>query len=237
MPPLFYTPDSLAPNQDLDLGADNARHIVQVLRMAVGDALCLTDGRGRIADCVIKSADKRRCVATVLKTADTPKHGPSLALAIAFTKHAGRNEWLLEKAAELGVDAIYPVAAQRAEKMNFRWDRWQGILIAAMIQSQQAHLTQIHAAQDLLSILDHVSPDFQVLLAHCAPDLPRTKIHQALAPGTDTLIFVGPEGDFTHEEIALAQRRGVACIDLGQRRLRTETAAIAACAYFRLLNA
>lgn len=234
--PLFFVPEAVEAGAIVDLPEDTARHVVQVLRMEPGQELMLTNGQGRVAHSRITETGKKRCSVTVVSHQQYQPEGPSLTLAVAFTRHAGRNEWLLEKATELGVRNIIPILAHRSTKERFRFDRWAGILISAMLQSQQYFLPTLHEPQSLQQILQAHQSVPQKLVAHCMPNLPRIPVHQAFKNAADALLLIGPEGDFTEEEVQQAMAQGAQGIDLGNTRLRTETAAMAVCAYFKLIN-
>lgn len=231
---LFYEDNPLTPGSTIALSEDTARHAVQVLRMKEGAIIALTNGRGREAMCRIEEAGKKRCSVKIEAVEDHREATPRLHLAVAFTKHIARNEWLLEKAVELGVTKIIPLVAARVERPKYRLDRWRSILASAMIQSQQYWMPELTDATTFNDVMVQ-HQDFLKLLPHCEEKM-RTPLTNALERGKDTLILIGPEGDFTEEEVILGVAQKAIPITLGRTRLRTETAAIAACAYFHLLN-
>lgn len=233
--PVFFQDKDFKPAALLELEEDAARHVVQVLRMEVGEVLELSNGRGVAAECIITQTAKKRCTVRIGEPRFIPQLSPSLTLAIAFTKNAARNEWLLEKATELGVQRITPILTSRTERERFRFDRFKGILISAMMQSQQYWLPLLDEPVAFKDLLSEPTSDV-LLLAHCIDQLPRKTLAEGLGTGKSARLFIGPEGDFTPEEVALAMNASATGIFLGNTRLRTETAAIAACAYFHLLN-
>lgn len=221
---------------ELWLEEDTAKHVVQVLRMENGEQLRLTDGAGTLATATISNAQKKKCSVTLnevqkFEPAATPFH-----LCVAFTKNTSRNEWLLEKATELGVTTIVPLIAARSERERFRHDRWQNILVSAMLQSQQYYLPELAEPAELPAVLKRFEAVKQKFIAHCISEEERTSISGSMAPHKETLIFIGPEGDFTSEEVALCMAQGCRPIVMGANRLRTETAAMAACAYFNMIQ-
>lgn len=218
------------------LDESTARHVVQVLRMKVGEELLLTDGQGAQAVAEIKEAGKKSCSVRVLQVRQTPPRAAALHLCIAFTKNASRNEWLLEKATEMGVASITPLITARGEKTHPKPERWRTILISAMLQSQQTFLPTLTAPQTLEAALRIHDATAQKFFAHCVDGLPRAPLAEALLKGQNTAIFIGPEGDFNPTEISLAEAAGCSAVSLGHTRLRTETAALAACALFHLVN-
>lgn len=234
--PLFFHDAPTQQGQTLWLAEDTARHVVQVLRMQPGEALRLTDGKGSITTVTITTTDKKKCSALVQDVVTTPPPAYPLHLAIAFTKNTARNEWLLEKATEIGVRTIIPLQAARREKERIRPERWQQILISAMLQSQQAYVPLLEAPLTLPQLWQQYAHVSQKLLAHCLTESPRIPLLEACKPQRETLICIGPEGDFNIDEIEAAEAAGATAVSLGHRRLRTETAAMSVCTYYNLLN-
>jgi 16S rRNA (uracil1498-N3)-methyltransferase len=235
--PLFYHSGSLPENTELELEEDTGRHIVQVLRMQTGEGLLLTDGKGTLATTSISKAEKKKCRVRIEKLEKQADREFKLHLAVAFTKNSSRNEWILEKATELGVSSIIPLISSRSEKEKFRFDRWQNILIAALIQSQQYYLPQLYNATSLKEILKIFNSTEQKLIGHCIDTETRLPLPEAMNKNKNTIMLIGPEGDFTNEEVKNFLGQGYTGVTMGRQRLRTETAAIAACAYFNLVNA
>ena len=234
--PVFYQDVDFLPGKLLTLNEDTAKHITQVLRMDVGESVEIANGKGMAATGVIEIAAKRKCSVRIGQTKETPKPAPALQLAIAFTKNTSRNEWLLEKATELGVQRIIPLTTERTERERFRYDRFQNILISAMMQSQQYWLPILEEAMPLETVLKD-GFEGKILVAHCMGNISRKPIHEALKRGNHAMIFIGPEGDFSEAEVNFLMAKGAEGIILGNTRLRTETAAMAACAFFQMLNA
>lgn len=233
---LFFHDTPLQQGVELQLEEDTARHVVQVLRMQPGQQIQLTDGKGHLATASITRAEKKKCSVLIEAVVFFEQRDPRLHLAVAFTKNASRNEWLLEKATEMGVHSIIPVIATRTEREKIRYDRWKNILVSAILQSQQFHLPHLLEATSLKDILSKYSDAPQKLVAHCMEDKQRNPLSIALQPHKETLILIGPEGDFTAEEVALCEAQQCTGISLGDTRLRTETAAMAACAFFNMIN-
>lgn len=234
--PIFYQEGDFSAGTLLELSEDAARHVVQVLRMNGGDLLELANGKGISASCTITDTGKKRCTVRIEQLTEVAQPTPALHLAISFTKNAARNEWLLEKAAELGVQRISPLITARTERERFRYDRFKGILVSAMMQSQQYWLPVLDEPMPFIEFVE-ASAGAHRMIAHCMDELSRVPVEAALAKQQDMLLLVGPEGDFTEEEVGLVMRNGGTGISLGNTRLRTETAAIAACALFHLRNA
>ena len=232
----FYHDALLKQGQEISLDEDTARHVVQVLRMVAGEQLQLTDGKGHVAITSIIQTEKKKCRLRVDAVTFHEAPAAGLHLCLGFTKNASRNEWLLEKATELGIKSITPLITTRTEREKLRYDRLKNILISALLQSQQYHLPMLHEAMSLKAALEYHKEAGQKLVGHCIDTLERKPLAGLLKPGKETVILIGPEGDFTEEEVNLCIEAQYAGVTMGTQRLRTETAAMAACAYFNLIN-
>lgn len=233
---LFFHDGELQQGSEIQLAEDSTRHIVQVLRMQPGHKLELTDGKGHLATASIARAEKKKCSVLIEAVQYFKPAEPQLHMAIAFTKNASRNEWLLEKCTEMGISTIIPLMAHRTEREKIRYDRWTNILVSAMMQSKQYNLPILKEAAPFKQVIEQYGHVSQKILAHCIEERPRKRIADAILPHKETLILIGPEGDFTGEEVALCEAAGFTAMSMGTNRLRTETAAMAACAYFNMIN-
>lgn len=244
--PFFFYPQRLHAGELVALPEDTARHVAQVLRMQPGDVLQLTNGEGMNADCLIVDAAKKKVSVRCESVTQEPAPAPQLHLAVAFTKNASRNEWLLEKATELGVSRITPLITARSIRERVRAERGKAILISAMLQSRQCWLPQLDEPTPFERMFAQQEPAF---IAHCMEQVPeeissektvfippRQPLLQALKKGQNAAIFIGPEGDFTPAELTLAIAAAATPVSLGTNRLRTETAALAAITCFYLLH-
>jgi 16S rRNA (uracil1498-N3)-methyltransferase len=220
---MFYV-DNLG-EELVTLDEDNSKHIINVLRMQNGDELLLTDGKGKKARAIIVDDNRKRCVAKVQATERERERERKVTIAISLVKNSSRFEWFLEKAAEIGVDEIIPLLCDRTEKEKFRFDRLQGILISAMLQSQQCWLPVLHQPTELKSVVQSNNYQ-QKFIAHCEPSNRQELSHQPLSQSISQIILIGPEGDFTPGEITEALENGFLPVSLGATRLRTETAGI-----------
>lgn len=234
--PLFFHGAALTEGTRVNLADDTARHVIQVLRMQCGERLELTNGQGYRAEAEITEVSKKACSVHIHTNHFYERRNPVLHLGVAFTKNTARNEWILEKVTELGVATIITLQAARSEREKFRYDRWRNILVSAMLQSQQYYLPVLESTKSLTDIYSTYSTAEQKLVAHCIGDFARTPLHRALKKGKETLLLIGPEGDFTLEEVNELTSNGFEGISMGANRLRTETAAVAACAWFNMLN-
>lgn len=229
---IFYTPD-IAINPALP--EEEAKHAVRVLRLPEGSEILLTDGKGYFYEAIIEQAHPKHCLVNITKKWEQPSlWNFHVHIAVAPTKNMDRMEWFCEKATEIGIDAITCLNCRYSERKEVKNNRLEKILISAMKQSQKARmplLTGMTAFKDL------VKQPFngRKFIAHCeAGEKPLLK--QIYQPGEDALILIGPEGDFSPEEIQLAIQEGFTPISLGESRLRTETAALAACHTLHVLN-
>jgi len=229
---LFYSRHIAFPVHPLD--EEESCHIVKVLRLKEGDTVFLTDGEGNMHRCSIVEAVARRCQVRILDTETTPPDPFRIHIAIAPTKNINRFEWFLEKATEIGVDVITPLICAHSERLNVKTDRLVRVLIAAMKQSWRSRLPGL---QDPARFNDLVHRDFpgQKFIAYC--ETGKTKLlHKVYKPGSSVLILIGPEGDFSPEEVSGAIQAGFIPVSLGISRLRTETAGIVACCMIMVRN-
>jgi 16S rRNA (uracil1498-N3)-methyltransferase len=232
--PFFYI-EKYDPSQNkIELDEDTSRHVVQVLRMKEGEKLNLTDGKGTLITTQIIGAHKKHCNVQVIVTSNQQPATRKTTIAISLLKNTSRFEWFLEKATEIGILEIIPLICERTEKQKFRYDRMKGICVSAMLQSQQTWLPELHEPQALDLTLKNAS-GFVNMIAHCEEGKKHT-IQDLLSkyPGDSYTIYIGPEGDFTPEEIEYAGAMQCFHITLGKRRLRSETAGVVAATILNL---
>lgn len=231
---LFYNPDIHEATSSLTFDKEESKHIVKVLRKSVGDVLHITNGLGWMFDAEIINADIKKCQANIINARQHPKREYKLHLAVAPTKMNDRFEWFLEKATEIGIDTITPILCDHSERKVIKLDRFEKILQSAMKQSLQCYLPTIN---ELTPFNNFVNQDFegQKYIAHCE-DSDRKSLKNQLKPDQDIVILIGPEGDFSVKEIETALQHNFIPVTLGNTRLRTETAAIAACHSVAFVN-
>lgn len=220
-------------SESFALGADHVKHLLQVLRKKEGDQIIITNGMGRLWKAKILETGKKQ-IRVDLENSEY--HLPAkhrLTLGIAFTKNASRNEWILEKAVELGVAAILPLQTERGDKYAFKLQRAQTILKSAAIQSRKPWFPELLESVPFKRIFSDRTPDL-ICIAHCQEEPAREDIKDINFSVAETLILIGPEGDFGPEEINLAYAAGAKGLALGSARLRTETAALVACTHHYL---
>ncbi len=217
------------------LNEETSRHVVQVLRMENGEQLQLTDGKGILATATITDNNRKRCQVAIIQTSSITAPTANVTIAISPVKNNSRFEWFLEKATEIGVNTIIPIICSRTEKQHFKFDRMQSILISAMLQSQQAWLPELHQPIKFKDAVLKASQE-QKFIAHCEDENNKVQLTSALANHSSSkLILIGPEGDFTKDEIELALANSFKPVALGDTRLRTETAGIVAATLLRLV--
>jgi 16S rRNA (uracil1498-N3)-methyltransferase len=230
---VFYTPTIASDH--FTLSEEESKHCVRVLRMGAGEELVLVDGRGGFYKAVIENADPKKCsVKIVEEQKEFGKRSHFLHIACAPTKNIERFEWFLEKATEMGIDGITPLICDHSERSSVKNERLEKVIVSAMKQSLKAYLPELNEA---VKFTEMIKMDFdgKKFIAHCAEG-EKKHLKELIRPGEKILILIGPEGDFSLKEIELALQNGFVQVSLGPSRLRTETAALAACHTVNLMN-
>ncbi len=218
------------------LSEEESLHCTQVLRKKPGDTLNLVDGRGNWYEGLLMEGGKKKCRILIQKTvANYQKRPFRLHIGLAPTKQMERTEWFLEKATEIGVDEITLLQCKRSERAHIRMDRLQKIVLSAMKQSLRAYLPLLHDMTPFHAFVEAANPDARRFIAYMG-ESPHHTLLENYKPGSDVYIMIGPEGDFTPEEVQKALDCGFSGINLGPHRLRTETAGIVACHAINLIN-
>lgn len=237
---LFYTPEVKPEQLSYQLSEEESKHAVRVLRLNLGDQVFLIDGKGGLFEAEIAEAHPKRTKLHVVSY--TEAYGRSryrLHLAVAPTKSMDRMEWFLEKGTEIGVQEITPLLCDHSERKEIKLDRLNKIVVAAAKQSLKAYIPRVNPMISIENFLDNLEDGQRVVekgIAHCEKDAEKEFITQAFKPHGDYVLMIGPEGDFSPREVRLCLSRGFIPISLGESRLRTETAAVLACAEVALLN-
>ena len=226
MPHTFFAPDLNGPAYTLP--EDESKHAVRVLRLQRGDAVELLDGRGGVFQAEVSDDNPKRCQLRVVGEQQVPRRPYFVHVAVAPTKNLDRMEWLVEKATEIGIDRLSFLRGARSERRELKLDRLERIAVSALKQSGQAWLPQLDELTDFAAFVRQVPDPTTTFIAHLAEG-ERLNLSQVAAQGAGCCVLIGPEGDFTPEEIGLALQRGIRPVALGHSRLRTETAALAAC--------
>jgi 16S rRNA (uracil1498-N3)-methyltransferase len=240
--PFFYKEDITTAQTMVTLDEATSKHIVQVLRMQNGEPLQLTDGKGNLFTCKISDNNRKHCSVIIEQTTNCQPPINNVSIAISLLKNTARFEWFLEKAIEIGVTEIIPLVCDRTEKITFKFERLNSIVISAMLQSQQTWLPLLHQPQQLKNLTSKPFSNCTKFIAHCEESekinlvdklteqkkMSAAKILSSNVDSAQVLILIGPEGDFTKIEIEAALKNGFTPVSLGNTRLRTETAGVAA---------
>jgi 16S rRNA (uracil1498-N3)-methyltransferase len=232
---LFYTPDIDPSLPQYFLSEEESKHAVRVLRLTVGDAVTLIDGKGGLYKAEIKDAHPKRTILQINSVKqEFNKRNHYLHIAIAPTKNLDRVEWFLEKATEIGIDEISLIICQRSERKEAKVERLDKIITSATKQSIKAYHPVLNAPVTLNQFLKQPF-DGQKFIAHC-DEGEKISLAQSIEKQSRYLILIGPEGDFSPAEVDAALQNGYKAITLGESRLRTETAALEACFEVNFLN-
>lgn len=243
---LFYAPDIAT---TLTLPEDESQHCVQVLRAQAGEHILVTDGVGALFQCEITNPHRKHCEVVILsEERPEPLHEGYVHIAIAPTKNIDRLEWMIEKCTEMGIDEITPILCEHSERKVINDERLRKIMISAAKQSLKTTFPRLNALTPLASFLPSSSEESR-FIAHCMSDEESASLQANYRPtpgkealwhhvkrGNSTLVLIGPEGDFSPQEIALALHSGFVPVSLGKARLRTETAGLTACHTIILAN-
>jgi len=229
---IFYTPD--ISGIEYTFSEDESKHAIRVLRMNLGDTVSLVDGKGNFFEAVITDSNPKRCKVLVNNVINNfEKRSYHLHIAISPLKNPDRFEWFLEKATEIGIDEVTPLLSEHTEKRNINLERANRIIESAMKQSIKAFHPMLNPLTKLTDFVSKPSQGIR-MIATCNGD--RHLIRDCYNPGQAALILIGPEGDFTDEEVASTKNYGFIPITLGVSRLRTETAGIVACQSISFVN-
>jgi 16S rRNA (uracil1498-N3)-methyltransferase len=225
--PFFYKEDLIASTTNVVLDVATSKHIVQVLRMQNGEQLQLTNGKGGLFTAQITDNNRKRCTVKITQQSTIANLKSKITIAISPVKNNTRFEWFLEKVTEISVSEIVPLICSRTEKTAFKFDRMKSILVSAMLQSQQCWLPVLQEPTKFNELVKS-SAQQQKFIAHCIDDAKRSLADLSNATLSSKIILIGPEGDFTADEIELALQNHYSAVSLGETRLRTETAGIVA---------
>lgn len=233
---LFYAPNLDPAEGSYTFPEEESKHAVRVLRLQTKDRIHLTDGRGTLCEAEIEDASQRHCTVRILQRWERfEQRNYELWMAVAPTKNMDRLEWFVEKATEMGVDRITPLLTDHCERRTVKIERLEKVALSAVKQSLKAYAPRI---DELTPLKEWIQQPFEGkrLIAHCEPGFERTLLKNAVQPGERVMVLIGPEGDFSPEEIRLAAEHGFQNISLGTSRLRTETAALAVVCTVAMIN-
>jgi 16S rRNA (uracil1498-N3)-methyltransferase len=230
----FYTDASQITGASLTLTDDEAKHIIRVLRKEPGDHLWVTDGADNAYESVIRSTDNHQVICEILSRHHHINESLlDVTLAVGVVKNPSRMDWLIEKCTELGVRKFIPLRSERSVHYTAKLERWSALALAAMKQSMRCWLPQMEPVAEFKAFIASL-PDYDLKIILHETVEPALHLHQVAAhhpEARSVLLLVGPEGGFTDEEVAMAEKAGFHAASLGTRRLRTETAAVAAAAW------
>ena len=231
---LFYIQNA---NNDLQfLPKEESKHAVKVLRLQEGDLLAITNGIGDVFTAKVTFANQKKCAVNIIETEHFERNKFKIHIAVAPTKLNDRYEWMLEKMTEMGIDEITPIICQRSERKVLKLDRMERIIISAVKQSWKAYKPVINEPVKYSEFIKKAKFD-QQFIAHCNGGCGSDSHLKNMASGNKSIgILIGPEGDFTEGEVALAIENDWVKTGLGSARLRTETAALVACFTLNLIN-
>lgn len=218
------------------LPEDEAKHCVRVLRLAEGSEIEIVDGKGNLFVCELSEANAKRCAVDIVSKRYIPSHwGCGITVAIAPTKNIDRLEWMVEKVVEMGVDRIIPIACRYSERKVLKTERLHKIAVSAMKQSLKTVLPAIDGLTPVNEVINKAFSG-QRFIAYCDREIERRDFVKEYNKGGDVLVMIGPEGDFSKDEIRSAISAGFIPVSLGESRLRTETAGVFACAAIHAIN-
>lgn len=235
----FFAPDILATGR---LTAEESRHCCKVLRHHIGDEIVVIDGSGNRFKCKILLADPRATEVEILSAEEIRPHwGVDITLAVAPTKNIDRIEWLIEKSVEIGVNHIVPILCAHSERKVIKEERLVNIAVSAMKQSLKTTLPEIRPLTPIGDFIRETAEninnaDTQLFMGYCDKNYPLRSLTKIYSPGNNVVLLIGPEGDFSHEEVDQAVDVGFEPVSFGNSRLRTETAALVALDTIHIIN-
>lgn len=230
---LFY--DKEIGSHNHVLSAEESKHCIRVLRLRKGDTVHLTDGRGNLYETRIVTENDKRCELMIIgHLSDQGKRNYRVHIGIAPTKNISRLEWFLEKATEMGIDKITPVICENSERTSINAGRLNKVITASMKQSLKTYLPELENQVKFADFI-RMQEASDKFIAHCTTNKNQS-LKKLAVPGRNTIVLIGPEGDFTSDEIKQAIQRDFIPVNLGPSRLRTETAALYTCFTLNLVN-
>lgn len=233
----FYAPDIKASET---LPETESAHCCRVLRAKEGDTIFAVNGKGSAFECIIKEAHPKHTVVEIVReTVETLHWSAKITLAIAPTKNIDRMEWLLEKATEIGINEIFFLKCEHSERKEVKDERMEKILISAMKQSMKSFIPTYHGMMRFKDFISYIKSDSEPstrIMGYCSSEYPRKELTQVYKARENVTILIGPEGDFSPEEVNMAVEAGFIPTTFGNTRLRTETAALYALTAIHVIN-
>jgi 16S rRNA (uracil1498-N3)-methyltransferase len=232
---MFYNPEINLTTKTFFFNKEESKHIIKVNRKQSGDMILVTNGLGILFTTEITLASDSKCTVKVIKTSNEPKLNYDLHLVVAPTKMNERWEWFLEKATEIGISEITPILCDHSERKIINKERFKKIILSAMKQSNQYYLPKLNEVISFSDFMAKPNND-KKFIAHCEEQKNKKSLKTMLQPNEKITILIGPEGDFSSNEIQLAVEHNYDPVTLGNTRLRTETAALVACHSVAFVN-
>ena len=231
---LFYCPDISATHT---LPESESSHCCRVMRMRKGDIIYVMDGKGSRYECRITDANPRATEFEVVNV-ETPSRERdfTITLALSPTKNIDRTEWAIEKAVEMGVDTIIPLKCAHAERKEVKHERLQKVIVSAAKQSLEYQMPDLWEMTDFNKFIESCKSADQKYIAYCSDEFKKELLAQQIELHKNIIILIGPEGDFSKEEVEKAVRAGFLPVSLGEKRLRTETASVFSIAAIHAVN-
>lgn len=230
----FFAPDI---EQTLTLPESDSQHCIRVLRHNVGDLVEIIDGRGNAYTCRIVDPHPRHTGIEIVDRRVRPlPWSYNVTIAVAPAKLMDRNEWMIEKLVEIGVNRIVPLLCEHSERKEIKDERIAKIAVSAMKQSLKTVMPAIDLMTPLKKFVDSLSAECDKFVAYCDRSMPRQLLSRSVKQNRDTVVLIGPEGDFSPAEVDYMIHNGFKPVSLGECRLRTETAAIVACDTIHIVN-
>ena len=232
---LFYLPDLNTKSKSAEFSKEESKHIFKVLRKEVGDIISITNGKNLFFHAKITSISKNNCEVSIESFKIKDKLNYELHIAISLLKSNDRFEWFLEKASEIGISEITPIICDRSERKFLNENRLKKVLVSAMKQSLKSHLPKLNPVKTLKEFYKNDFKEEELFIAHCN-DTNKNLLLNTLKPKSSSVILIGPEGDFTNNEVNQAIDLKFKPISLGESRFRAETAAIIAAHTVSIVN-
>lgn len=228
----FFVPEIMEAVEHYILPEEESKHACRVLRLKIGDKIALINGRGSLFNCEITEDHPKHCIVKIVSTYTETADSPHIHIAISPTKNMDRLEWFLEKATEIGVHEVTPIIGDNSERKIIKSERLEKILISATKQSKRLYIPKLNP---IVTVKEFIEKTPFAYIAHCEDD--NTKVELTSNEMNDSFtILIGPEGDFSLQEIKLALKKGFKPVMLGKNRLRTETAGIYAVTLAKILQ-
>jgi len=233
---LFFFDDFDPKTDTIFLDEEESRHAARTLRLKNGDSVNATDGNGTLYTCKIIDNNQKKCLLKVIQTEiNYKKRSYSVHIASSLTKNIARIEFFIEKAVEIGLDEFTPIVFKHSERISYKAERLRKIAISAVKQSNNMYLPAINPLESFESFLQKIKPsNAQKFIAYQSEKEQHLKFR--IMPSREVIVLIGPEGDFTTDEIEKAKLNGFEVVNLGNHRLRTETAALLSCSIINLCN-